>query len=112
MSYVSPKDDQISFHTEIIDTLKKYNKTVNDVIFVTDSKHYCHFSDFLNTIKNYTYNDSWGIPYINLNLKIVGEDWWLERGEYDGSEWWEFKTMPTKPEVKSSSIRWKYDHNY
>lgn len=22
---------------------------------------------------------------------------WLERHEYDGSEWWEYKTMPTEP---------------
>ena len=25
-----------------------------------------------------------------------GSDWWLERGEYDGSEWWEFRREPVK----------------
>ena len=25
---------------------------------------------------------------------LVGDGWWIERFEYDGSEWWEFKTIP------------------
>ena len=30
------------------------------------------------------------------NIVIVFEDGtWLERGEYDGSEWWEYKQKPT-----------------
>lgn len=28
------------------------------------------------------------------NGVVVGKDFWLERGEYDGSEWWSFKTTP------------------
>jgi len=34
---------------------------------------------------------------IRNDLYVVGEDWWLERGEYDGSEWWEFKRLPECP---------------
>ena len=33
---------------------------------------------------------------VPADLIIVGEDWWLERHEYDCSEWWEYKTLPTK----------------
>ena len=29
---------------------------------------------------------------------VVGNNWWLERHEYDGSEWWEYKQFPVKPE--------------
>jgi len=43
------------------------------------------------------YNNSFGGQEIAEDLLIVGEDWWMERCEYDGSEWWEFKTMPVKP---------------
>ena len=32
--------------------------------------------------------------------KIVGDNWWLERDEYDGAEGWEFKVMPIKPNSK------------
>ena len=28
---------------------------------------------------------------------MCGDDWWLARVTYDGNEWWEFKTMPSKP---------------
>ena len=44
------------------------------------------------------YDDGYGGAEVNTHLIIAGDDWWLERGEYDGSEWWEFKTMPKKPE--------------
>ena len=30
------------------------------------------------------------------DLVLVGDGWWIERCEYDGSEWWEFKTIPTE----------------
>ena len=28
------------------------------------------------------------------DLVVVGDSWWLERHEYDGSEWWEYKEKP------------------
>lgn len=47
------------------------------------------------------YNDSWGIENVAMDLVVVGADWWLERGEYDGSEWWDFRIRPT---VKGDGI--------
>lgn len=44
------------------------------------------------------YDDGYGGAEVNEKLLIVGSDWWLERHEYDGSEWWEFKTLPKKPD--------------
>jgi hypothetical protein len=35
---------------------------------------------------------------IDMGLIVVGKDFWLERHEYDGSEWWEFKSIPMEPE--------------
>lgn len=46
---------------------------------------------------DFEYNDGYGGAEVNAHLHIVGDNWWLERGEYDGSEWWEFKTLPLKP---------------
>ena len=40
------------------------------------------------------YNDGYGLEEINTKLILVGKDFWLERGTYDGSEWWEYKSMP------------------
>lgn len=37
-----------------------------------------------------------GAQHVATDLVLVGDDWWIERCEYDGSEWWEFKTIPTE----------------
>ena len=39
-------------------------------------------------------DSGYGSAEIREDLVIVGKDWWLERDEYDGSEWWAFHTMP------------------
>ena len=40
------------------------------------------------------YDSSYGAPEIATDLTLVGEDFWMERGEYDGAELWDFHTMP------------------
>lgn len=49
-------------------------------------------------LANFDYNNGYGLVAIDLNLIVRGSDWWLERGEYDGSEWWEFRREPVKDE--------------
>lgn len=39
-----------------------------------------------------------GTEEVATDLLVVGDGWWLERHEYDGSEWWEHKALPAKPE--------------
>jgi hypothetical protein len=73
------------------------------VLFVTDEKGYISFEEFLEE-SDFEYNNNHYLHKINLKLKIVGKDFWLERSEYDGLEWWEFKTLPIKPEKHGVSI--------
>ena len=47
---------------------------------------------------NFFYDNGYGGNEIPMDLIVVGKDFWLERHEYDGSEWWEFKTIPVEPE--------------
>ena len=63
--------------------------------------------DHFRKIADSYYDAGYGAPEIPMDLMVVGPDWWLERHEYDGSEWWEFKQYPRKPlsEVKPSKIR-------
>ena len=56
------------------------------------------FEKFKESAKNIYYDSGYGSNEIPMNLVIVGDNWWLERAEYDGSEWWEFKTLPIKPD--------------
>jgi hypothetical protein len=55
------------------------------------------------------YDDGFGGNEIPLSLVVVGDDWWLERGEYDGSEWWEFKRLPPAPPLGSVVV---FDDSY
>ena len=49
------------------------------------------------------YDSSYGSAEI-AEVVIVGKNWWLERGEYDGSEWWDFKTLPLMP-IETTPLR-------
>ena len=57
---------------------------------------------------NFFYDSGYGRNKIPMDLIVVGKDFWLERHEYDGSEWWEFKTIPVEPEEIRELILDKY----
>lgn len=93
---------------ETLECLKDNGKKEEDVIFVTNSKKAFSWERFRVLAKNLLYDSGYGSQKINSELKIVGKDWWLERHEYDGAEWWEFKTLPENIErSKDSSIEVK-----
>ena len=60
--------------------------------------------DDFECLANFDYDSGYGGNEVASHLVIVGDDWWLERGEYDGSERWEFKTLPQKP-AKADALR-------
>lgn len=82
---------------ETIKKIEEYGHTIHEVKFVTDDDVYCDWEDFVRDVKNYNYDAGFGGIEVNINLKVVGKDWWLERHEYDGSEWWEYKSLPIAP---------------
>lgn len=54
------------------------------------------YNDFLNQLSKYKYDAGYG------GQQLFGTIWytdktWSERGEYDGSEWWEYKKSPAIP---------------
>lgn len=54
--------------------------------------------DDFASFADFEYDNGYGGNVVEGDLVIVGDDWWLERGGYDGSEWWEFKALPQRPE--------------
>lgn len=60
------------------------------IVYKSTWEDFCSKADF-------EYDNGYGSPEIPTDLIIVGKDFWLERCEYDGSEWWEFKTFPEEP---------------
>lgn len=59
------------------------------------------FENFLKTL-DFEYDNGYGWQELYGTVwvtdPVTGQTHWLERGEYDGSEWWELKTMPAIPE--------------
>lgn len=47
-------------------------------------------------IADVEYDNGYGGPEVAGDLVVVGDDWWLERYEYDGAERWLFKRLPVK----------------
>lgn len=84
---------------ETIEELKRNGKAPSDVIWIGSENYWSDWENF-EYGANVEYDDGYGAPEVAENLLIVGKDWWLERHEYDGSEWWEFKQMPKKPKTK------------
>lgn len=93
---------------ETLESLKKYGKTVEDIQWIGNDVE-ISIDEFLR-VSDREYDDGYGSPNVKY-IYIVGDDWWMERGEYDGSEWWEFKTMPKKPDVVAddplAALFWK-----
>lgn len=94
---------------ETITALEENGKTPADVMWVgtreADESMYFYgehkpsagsWSDF-EKLADFTYDSGFGGQEIYQTLVVVGENWWLERHEYDGSEWWEYKRLPIKP---------------
>ena len=80
---------------ETISVLKKYHKTWKDVRFVCGDNF--GVTNFKTLAKRTNYDEGFGGQEVATDIKVVGDYWWLERHEYDGSEWWEYKEMPVKP---------------
>lgn len=82
---------------ETLEALKERNKSPSDVLWVGTNAARGSWDDFA-ALADIEYDAGYGGNEINENLVIVGDNWWLERGEYDGSEWWDFKTIPNPPD--------------
>lgn len=81
---------------ETLQALTRAGKTIADIEWIGDSDYTGTWDDFAK-IADFEYDAGYGGVEINQGLLIVGRDWWLERCEYDGSEWWEFKQLPRRP---------------
>lgn len=82
------------------DTLASMNmhgKTVDDIAWI-GSKHMEIPIDKFMKLADKWYDGGFGAQEVATDLVVVFNDGtWLERHEYDGSEWWEYKKTPQRP---------------
>ena len=77
---------------ETTKVLSKYDKKPSDVLWVGNKKHKTTWDNF-SQVANNTYDNGFGAPVVDVALVVMGSDFWLERHEYDGSEWWKYKSF-------------------
>lgn len=81
---------------ETIEFLKENDKTFEDVLFIQGDDFNVTKENFESVAKKTDYDSGFGAQHVATDLMLVGDDWWIERAEYDGSEWWEFKSIPVR----------------
>lgn len=100
---------------ETLELLEINNKKETDVKWVGTATHKSTWEDFKKNA-DVDYDSDYGSPKVAQDLLVVGENWWLERGEYDGSEWWDYKEMPKEPtetiELKALTVNQADDLGY
>lgn len=94
----------INFLEETIEEIRRAGHKIEDVVCITDTKHYINWNDFKH-LADFKYDASYGIHEIQLELTIIlNNGTWLERREYDGKEWWVHCTAPTQPKEYGLTI--------
>lgn len=88
--------------------LHENNKKEKEVLWVGsyDGGYSITWELFQGIAKNINYRSEFHAAFIPSDLVVVGDGWWLERGEWEGSEYWIFKQPPTSPtaEAKTFSV--------
>jgi len=98
-------EDDTNLLEETLECLKE-NRIKTDMIkFCMTDDGWFTWDEFVEIARDANYDNSYGLWEIDKSLKIVGEDFYLERHEYDGSEWWEFKKVPQKPNEHAEKIK-------
>lgn len=81
---------------ETIEKLVEHGKALSDVVWFGCKEFEITSEQFIE-LANRDYESGYGAPEVAVDLLVVGVDFWLERHEYDGSEWWEYKEIPERP---------------
>ena len=84
----------INFIQETLNIMELNGKQKDDIKHIGSKDCYIEIDDFFRVF-DVDYDNSFGSPHMPTDMVIIFNDGsWLERHEYDGSEWWEFKQTP------------------
>lgn len=92
---------EINLWNETINVLHAHGKSWDEVAAVCRNTYVIPKTCFEKIALPLDYDNGYGNHKIPIDLKIISEDrsWWMERCEYDGKEWWAFKSCPEVPET-------------
>lgn len=87
---------------ETIEVLGSHNKTIADIEYIGSSETKINTNNALELMKKTDYYSGYGGQEIAQNLMIKGNGFIMTRGEYDGSEWWDYmQTDASLPQVET-----------
>ena len=66
-------------------------------IDLREGYHISEYEEFLHRL-DFAYDNGYGGQQVYGTVWLKEEGTWLERGEYDGSEWWDYKKCPSVPD--------------
>jgi hypothetical protein len=88
-----------NLYDETCEILARNGKAIEDIQWVSlGGSRWGSVASFSKAAREFTYDPGYGGQEVNSELVLVGPDFWLERNEYDGSEWWEYKAYPGAPD--------------
>ena len=90
---------------ELLRMLSDINKTEADIarlkcVAISDCIENTKKEIFSIHDLDFEYSEGYGAQEL-FGLVLFNDGSWLERGEYDGSEWWEYKKTPTDEDFNS-----------
>lgn len=84
---------------ETTEDIEKSGHKIEDIVFIGSEKtgHECTWEQFAS-MADRDYDNGFGSPQVAQDLVIVFADGaTMTRGEYDGSEWWQYSTPFERP---------------
>ena len=88
-----------NLYQETLEAIGRLGMTLSDVGWVGsyDGEYAISWDEFALIASKTDYDSGYGGQEIANDLVVVFKDRsWLERGEYDGSEWWEHRRPPIR----------------
>ena len=91
----------MNLYDETVEVLSSHDKTIADIEYIGSTRTKINTNKALKFMKKTNYDSGFGSQEIACNLMIKGNGFVMIRGEYYGSEWWDYmQTDPSLPQVE------------
>lgn len=90
---------------ETEDDLATHGLSLSNIKWVGTERYTIPVDTFINIAGETEYDNGFGAQEVATDLIIVGDGWYMDRYEYDGSESWFFHTVPPKPDEEKNITR-------
>lgn len=80
----------MNLYQETLNVLEYNEKTFDDVLVICGEDFTISKENFIEVAKVTEYHNGYGGQEVAKDLKILGNGFIMIRGEYDGSEWWDY----------------------